>query len=51
MKTGSVAFAGSDSVKDKSVLREAVYNGGNISIQKQRVKNTNDMLSKRRRFY
>ena len=35
------------------VLREAVYNGGNISVQKQHVKNINDMLSKqrRRRFY
>ena len=33
------------------VLREAVYNGENISIQKQHVKNINDMLSKRRRFY
>jgi hypothetical protein len=33
------------------VLREAVHNGGNISIQKQHVKNINDMLSKRRRFY
>ena len=33
------------------VLREAVYYGGNISIQKQHVKNINDMLSKRRRFY
>jgi hypothetical protein len=33
------------------VLREAVHNGGNISIQKQHVENINDMLSKRRRFY
>ncbi len=33
------------------VLKEAVYNGGNISIQKQHVKNINDMVSKRRRFY
>ena len=35
------------------VLREAAYNGGNISVQKQHVKNINDMLSKqrRRRFY
>ena len=33
------------------LLKEAVYNGGNISIQKQHVKNINDMLSKRRRFY
>ena len=33
------------------ILREAVYNGGNISIQKQHVKNINDMLSKRRKFY
>ena len=33
------------------VLSEAVYNGGNIGIQKQHVKNINDMLSNRRRFY
>ena len=35
------------------ILGEAVYNGGNISVQKQHVKNINDMLSKqrRRRFY
>ena len=33
------------------VLKEAACNGGNISIQKQHVKNINDMLSKRRRFY
>ena len=33
------------------ILREAADNGGNISIQKQHVKNINDMLSKRRRFY
>lgn len=33
------------------VLREAVNNGGDISIQKQHVRNINDMLSKRRRFY
>lgn len=33
------------------ILREAAYNGGNVSIQKQHVKNINDMLSNRRRFY
>ena len=33
------------------ILKEAAHNGGNISIQKQHVKNINDMLSKRRRFY
>jgi len=33
------------------ILREAAYNGGNASIQKQHVKNINDMLSKQRRFY
>ncbi len=40
-------------VEVERMLREAVYNGGNISIQKQHVKNINDMLSKqrRRRFY
>lgn len=33
------------------ILREAAFNGGDISIQKQHVKNINDMLSKRRGFY
>ena len=33
------------------ILREAAFNGGNISIQKQHVKNINDMLSNRKRFY
>lgn len=33
------------------ILKEAVSNGGDISIQQQHVKNINDMLSKRRRFY
>jgi hypothetical protein len=33
------------------ILREAAFNGGNISIQKQLVKNINDILRKRRRFY
>ena len=33
------------------ILKEAAYNGGNISIQKQHVKHINDMLNNRRRFY